>query len=365
MYKKNTKGAPMRTIFFCCLFTLSIPTLPARAALITAGPADDVEVVINALAPGDELVLEAGTYTLTERFSFACILTYAALGNGPANVIERNLLWGCGDHGIQSAADAIIRNNIILGAVGTGIALQPHQSGAPGNQVVVHNTVFNRDGDALAVRNATGDVVVANNAVYAEGGFAIRVVGSDYTLVIAGNVGTGGLDGSAQPGLAAGDLALDFVDAHLDDALPLDCFPLADGALVGAADTDHLAPDDFNGTARAGSADVGAYRFDDGGNPGWTLADGFKDATPVSAPVCGDGALDDDEDCDDGNVVDGDGCSALCRAEGSDEKPASDDGCGCSHAGGRGPVAPFPMLLPLVMLWFVTRSRSTATDSDR
>ena len=529
------------TIAVCFVFALTICALPARAALITAGPADDVEAVINALAPGDELVLEAGTYTLTERFSFAltgtqaapiviraadgadvlfhrpdadqnlwdfsgtwvtlrglrfsggsaglrvegadhltledceifdtadvalrmndsgvtyrgvrilrnhihdtggtgegmylgcnedgcrlldgliegnwvhhtngptvtqgdgielkegsagnvirdnvihdtnypCILTYATLGNGPANVIERNVLWSCGDHGIQSAADAIIRNNIILGAVGTGIALQPHQSGAPGNQVVVHNTIFNRGGDALAVRNATGDVVVANNAIYAEGGFAIRVVGSDATVVIAGNVGTGGIDGSAQPGLAAGDLALDFVDAHLDDALPLDCFPLEDGALVDAADAAYLAPDDFNGTDRAGSADVGAYRFDDGGNPGWTLADGFKDVTPVSAPACGDSRLDDGEDCDDGNleagdgcspacefeeipqpvcgdrvlddgeecddgnVIDGDGCSALCRAEGSDEKPAGDDGCGCSHAGGRGPGAPWAAL---------------------
>ena len=542
------------TLAVCFLFTLTVCALPARAAVITAGPADDVEAVINALAPGDELVLEAGTYTLTDRFSFAlvatealpiviraadgadvlfhrpdagqniwdfsgtwltlrglrfsggsaglrvegadhltiedcelfdtadvalrmndagvtyrnvrilrnhihdtggtgegmylgcnedgcrllegliegnwvhhtngatvtqgdgielkegsagnvirdnvihdtnypCILTYAAMDNGPANVIERNVLWGCGDHGIQSAADAIIRNNIILGAVGTGIALQPHQSGAPGNQVVTHNTVFNRDGDGLAVRNAEGSVVVANNAVYAEGGFAIRVVGSDATVVLAGNVGTGGMEGSAQPGLAAGDLALDFEDAHLDDALPIDCFPLADGALVGAADPEYLAPDDFNGTARTGSGDVGAYRFDAAGNPGWTLADGFKDVTPVSPPacgdahldegeecddgnlaagdgcspacefeeieqpVCGDGHLDEGEDCDDGNVIGGDGCSALCRSEGSDEKPADDDGCGCT-AGGRSSGAPWSALFALVLLFALRRRRA-------
>lgn len=30
---------------------------------------------------------------------------------------------------------------------------------------------------------------------------------------------------------------------------------------------------------------------------------------------CGDGLLDDDEECDDGNNLDGDGCSALCREE--------------------------------------------------
>lgn len=37
---------------------------------------------------------------------------------GGPNVIERNVMWGCGDHGIQSAADVIIRNNIVLGSAG-------------------------------------------------------------------------------------------------------------------------------------------------------------------------------------------------------------------------------------------------------
>ena len=542
------------SLAFCLFSALVFPAIPARAAVITAGPADDVESIINTLVPGDQLVLDAGVYPLTERFSFAltgteqapiviraaddadvlfhrpdagqniwdltgtwitirglrfsggsaglrvegadhltledceifdtadvalrmndagvtyrdvrilrnhihdtggtgegmylgcnedgcrvqdsliegnwvhhtngptvsqgdgielkegssgnilrdnvihdtnypCILTYSAGGNGPANVIERNVLWGCGDHGIQSAQDAVIRNNIILGAVGTGISLQPHQSGVPGNQIVVHNTVFNRDGDAIAVRNATGSVVVANNAVYAEGGFALRVVGSDATVILAGNVGVGGIDGSAQPGLTAGDLALDFIDAHLDGAPPIDCFPLGDGALVGAADPAQLAPDDFNGTDRAGSTDAGAYRFDAAGNPGWTIAPEFKEATPVTAPVCGDGRLDegeacdddnvvdgdgcsatcefeeipqpvcgddqldDGEECDDGNVVDGDGCSALCRAEGSDEKPAGDDGCGCT-AGGRSPRAPWSALFALVLLFTRRRRRA-------
>ena len=34
-----------------------------------------------------------------------------------------------------------------------------------------------------------------------------------------------------------------------------------------------------------------------------------------SAPFCGDGELDDDEDCDDGNLIAGDGCSSECRYE--------------------------------------------------
>jgi cysteine-rich repeat protein len=40
--------------------------------------------------------------------------------------------------------------------------------------------------------------------------------------------------------------------------------------------------------------------------------------------ICGDGVLDIGEQCDDGNLVNGDGCSALCEIE----KP--DDGQGCT-----------------------------------
>ena len=37
--------------------------------------------------------------------------------------------------------------------------------------------------------------------------------------------------------------------------------------------------------------------------------------TKAAAPVCGDGALDGSEQCDDGNTASGDGCSSSCRLE--------------------------------------------------
>ncbi len=37
--------------------------------------------------------------------------------------------------------------------------------------------------------------------------------------------------------------------------------------------------------------------------------------TCVQPPVCGDGLVEGDESCDDGNLLDGDGCSALCAIE--------------------------------------------------
>ena len=103
---------------------------------------------------GDGIELKEGSYNNVIRdnvihdTNYPCILTYSTVGNGAPNIIERNVMWGCGDHGMQVAADAVIRNNIVLGAVASGIANQPHQAGTPSNLVIVHNTVLN-DGDAL------------------------------------------------------------------------------------------------------------------------------------------------------------------------------------------------------------------------
>ena len=73
-----------------------------------------------------------------------------------------------------------------------------------------------------------------------------------------------------------GDLATDFVMAHYGGAPPIDVFPAEGGGLVGTGEVMHVAPDDFNGIARMGVADVGAYAFAAGGNPGWTIAEGFR-----------------------------------------------------------------------------------------
>jgi cysteine-rich repeat protein len=36
---------------------------------------------------------------------------------------------------------------------------------------------------------------------------------------------------------------------------------------------------------------------------------------PIVRAVCGDGDVDDGEECDDGNAVSGDGCSSSCEIE--------------------------------------------------
>ena len=152
------------------------------------------------VSQGDGIELKEGSFgnvirdNVIHDTNYPGIITYSTVGNGAANVVEGNVIWNTNDNGIQSAADAIIRNNIVLGSP---VALQSHQAGSPSNMQVVHNTVINNDA-GIIVRNVVGPVVVANNAVYAQSGSAIRLVSGNLGLVtVAGNVGQGGLEGAS------------------------------------------------------------------------------------------------------------------------------------------------------------------------
>lgn len=271
---------------------------------------------------GDGIELKEGSYgniirdNVIHDTNYPCILTYSAAGNGPANIIEGNVMWNCGDHGIQSAADAVIRNNIILSAGSYGISMQAHQSGAPDNLEVTHNTIVIPGPRAINVSGAIGTVLIANNAVYSMAGPAIQLGGDTTQVTVAGNVGMGGFgDG----GYVDGDITADFVAANFSGAVPNDVFP-TDAALMAAGDAAYGADDDFNGLTRSDPPDVGAYGFDGSGNPGWTLQAGFK-GFPDDGP--GDDGPGDDGPGDDGPGDDG-----------PDDDGPGDDGPGDGTADG-------------------------------
>jgi MYXO-CTERM domain-containing protein len=285
---------------------------------------------------GDGIEIKEGSHdniirdNVIHDTTFPCILTYSAEGNGGANIIERNVMWNCGDNGIQSAADAVIRNNIILSAGESGIAMQMHQSGFPDNLSVTHNTILKAGGDAIAVRDAVGDVIIANNAAYAQAGSAIFIGGGDTSgVIVAGNVGLGGVSGGGGGGYMDGDPTVDFIDGHFGGAPPIDVFPAASGALVGAGDPAYVAEDDFNTLARGGVADVGAYLFDPEGNPGWALAAEFKGFPSDGGETGGETG---DTDGETGGGVDETGGSGGGASGGNDE--AGSGGSGGAATGG-------------------------------
>ena len=245
------------------------------------------------VSQGDGIELKEGSFgnvirdNVIHDTNYPCILTYAS--NGAPNIIERNVMWNCGDHGIQSAADAVIRNNIILGASADGIAMQPHQSGSPSELLIVHNTVLNAGGNAVSLRGISGSVLIANNALYALDGWAFFVNGGTSGLAFEGNAGMGGVfEGSLT--MLVGDVNVDFVGASFSGAPPMDVFPAQGSALEAAGSAAHVVADDFNGTAREGVPDVGAYSFSADGNPGWLLTESFKTWTPSGGTGGGGGS---------------------------------------------------------------------------
>lgn len=318
----------------------------------------------DTVSQGDGIELKEGSFgnvirdNVIHDTNYPCILTYSTAGNGAANVIERNLLWNCGDHGIQSAADAVIRNNVILGAAQSGIALQPHQSGAPSNLIVVHNTVLN-DGVPLSLRGMTGAVTVANNALYSSGGTAFFTNGDTSMLTSIGNVGSG-----SGPGMSAGTLAADFVMATFGGVPPMNVFPRAGGALDGSGEAAHVATDDFDGVARMGVADVGAYALASDG-PRWMLGEGFKDVSVTPMPMPDGGMMDRDggtpmPGTDGGPPVGSD--ASTPRADGGtdgggDEPPAGDGGCGCVTAGANAKDGAMIWLFALGLVVAIRRRR--------
>ncbi len=234
---------------------------------------------------GDGIELKEGSYgnvirdNVIHDTNYPGILVYSTQGNGPPNIIERNVVWSSNENTMQVAADAIVRNNIILG----NVAMQPHQSGSPSNIQFVHNTIIS-PGNGIEVRGVSGPVLIANNAVYTQGQ-AIRLISGDRAQVtVTGNVGEGGLSGGSSGYTDGNGLGQDMVNADYSGTPPLDAFPAAGSALIGAGDAAHVVADDFNGTPRGGTAHAGAYHFENGGNPGWPIGEGFKATGATTTP---------------------------------------------------------------------------------
>ena len=237
---------------------------------------------------GDGIEIKEGSYGNVVRDNvihdtkYPGILLYSTVGNGPPNVVEGNTVWNVADNTMQVAADAVIRNNIILG----NVSFRSHQSGSPSNIEFVHNTVIN-SGTAIEVRNVSGPVVIANNAVYSQS-TAIRLISGNLGQVqLAGNVGAGGLSGGSSGYVDGNGIGADFVGGNYSGNPPIDLFPAPGSALIAAADAGFVVAADFNNSPRSGTADAGAYVFSSGGNPGWTIGPGFKDAggTTVTRPL--------------------------------------------------------------------------------
>ncbi len=298
------------------------------------------------VSQGDGIEIKEGSYNNIVRDNvihdtgYPCILTYGTVGNGGPNILERNVMWNCGDHAIQAAADVIIRNNIILGAAYDGIRNQTHQSASPANIEILHNTIIAPNANAIRSSGIVGSVLIANNALFAQSGNAIRVDGDLNEVVVIGNAGVGSVQGVTSGFDNGGNIGTDLVAASYSGSVPNDVFPATGSLLIAAGEGQHVVADDFNGTDRGGVADIGAYRYDANGNPGWTLQESFKEVS--SSGAGGGGGSSSSGTGGSGGVsssgTGGQGGSSSSSSSGTTSTSSSGDseddgGCGCRVAG--------------------------------
>lgn len=135
-------------------------------------------------------------------------------------------------------------------------------------------------------------------------------------------------------GLAGlGGLALSLSDCNPTGPSQEDCQQAGDEDGNGSADCDDRACDSYPECSDDGATETNCRdgRDDD--------RDGARDCEDVDCedddacippPDCGDGTVDNDEECDDGNNTSGDGCSAACTNEGT---PAAECGDGTVDEG--------------------------------
>ncbi len=229
-----------------------------------------------AASQGDGIEIKKGSHSNVIRDNviydthYPCILLYGTVGN-PENIVDGNVMWNCGDSGIQVAADAVLQNNIILNSPANGLNSQDHQGVTPQNIRFVHNTIV---GGSPCLRlsnwaNKPG-MIFANNAVYCDSGnFNI---GGLNGVTVTGNViypATGQLPAGGY--ITGRSTALDLLDAAGKNV-----YPTSDSPLIDAGVAAYITGFDFNGTIRAVLPDAGAYRWNGPANPGWPVSEGFK-----------------------------------------------------------------------------------------
>lgn len=221
----------------------------------------------NTVTQGDGIEIKQGSYNNIIRnnvihdVNYAGIIVYGTAGNGDNNQIYGNVIWNTNDNAIQAASNAEIYNNIIFGTVEDGFHSQEHQGAVPGDLFIAHNTIVDNTGSygiRIAEQPTSSDIIIANNAIYtANSAEAMDPV--LYGTIVSGNA------------------VLSLSDINV---ITKDFFP---DRFIAGANPLYAVSMDFNGDLRT-ILNVGAYNYNDSGNPGWQITEGFKAMTTVAIP---------------------------------------------------------------------------------
>lgn len=200
---------------------------------------------------GDGIEVKQGSWgnliaeNLVHDTQYPCITVYGT-GGRAVNVIERNRCFRSGDHVMQVQGEAIVRNNLLVAAAGSGFASTDHQGKSTRLQVV-HNTIVNT-GHAFSGGSWNGreGMVLANNLLYSRDGNALHFANGSEGVTISGNVllGSGDKHGNPVGRSLETDLPGLAWDASAREGKP------ASDAPSDRADLRHLLSDDIDGASR-------------------------------------------------------------------------------------------------------------------
>lgn len=146
------------------------------------------------ISQGDGIEIKDGSYGNIIRHNvihdtkYPGITVYGTDGN-QENLIENNIIWNSGDHGIQAAAEATITNNHIAYTANDGIRSKPHQSASPGNIKIVGNSIYSSEKGSLiridSSPQAHQPILVEGNRLIPKGDLpSLRIPGSKNIQVI-------------------------------------------------------------------------------------------------------------------------------------------------------------------------------------
>lgn len=176
--------------------------------------------------------------------NYPCITVYGTAGK-PVNIIERNLCYRSGDHTMQVQGEAIVRNNVLISAAGSGFKSTDHQ-GKTRNLKFIHNTIVNaKYAFSGSSWNARTGMILANNILYSRDANALHFPNGNAGVIIVGNIVLGN---GPKYGCSKGRGLKDFTkltwDAREHNAKPTSDAPFE------KADRRFLLKIDLNGRAR-------------------------------------------------------------------------------------------------------------------
>jgi len=209
---------------------------------------------------------------------------------GDPNVVEGNAIWNVASYGIGAYGPSLVRNNVVFNITGKGIISGQNDRGTTENVVISHNTVVDTTDYGIQVEGWAGlaGMVLANNVVANPTGLGLNAASGavDDTAYISHNVVSGLVSGLLQYAGTADPYFPGGGQTDFEDPASWSFYPSGDSTLRDLGDPASAAwvpTVDFNGASRDGdSPDVGAYEYDGEGNPGWLIAEGFKDVDALS-----------------------------------------------------------------------------------